>query len=125
MRIDILKEEFCICKIKNIDRADAYGDIFFLAKTADEISLVCSKEYAPKEVLSSEGQWRALKVAEQLDFSLVGIIAGITGVLAERGIPVFAASTYDTDYILVKDVYLDKATEALKDSGYAFCGIDF
>ncbi|MBQ1552188.1 MAG: ACT domain-containing protein, partial [Clostridia bacterium] len=68
--------------------------------------------------LAREDGWRAFRVAGVLDFSLTGVLSGITGVLAGAGVGVFAVSTYDTDYILVKRVDAGKAADALARAGY-------
>ena len=66
-----------------------------------------------------EAGWRALRVVGTLDFALTGILAGLTGSLAEAGVSVFALSTFDTDWLLVRAEALGKARAALEGSGYA------
>lgn len=111
--IEILRPEFTVCKVKDVSQIDFLGGFVFVGKTDSEISLICPSDRAPKDALSREEGWRALRVVGTLDFSLVGILAGITAVLAARGISVFALSTFDTDYILVKNERLAEAIEAL------------
>ena len=72
----------------------------------------------PGGILRREDGWRALRVCGELDFSLVGILADITSVLARRGISIFAVSTYDTDYILIKENNFTDAISVLGESGY-------
>lgn len=89
----------------------------FIARTADELSIVCATDIevaAPQ----TEAPWRCLKVMGPLDFGLTGILAGIAQVLAQAEISIFAISTYDTDYILVRGDRLDQATAALSQAGY-------
>ncbi|MDR3121592.1 MAG: ACT domain-containing protein [Clostridiales bacterium] len=121
-----LAASFSVCKLApgaEITQAMAFAarsrGTFFLARTSDEISLVCETSEAPDgaQRLAAEHGWRGLKVAGTLDFGLVGIIARLTGVLAERAIPVFVASTYDTDYIFVKATNFPAAIHALRDAG--------
>lgn len=88
-----------------------------LTRTADELSLVVRQEDVPLGCQVEAG-WRCLKVLGPLDFGLVGILAGLSAVLAGAGISLFAVSTYDTDYILVKAGDFPAALAVLKDSGY-------
>jgi hypothetical protein len=86
-------------------------------RTADELSIVCLEESVPAAV-RREGGWRALKVEGPLAFEEVGILAELTGALADAAIPTFALSTFDTDYLLVKEGDLAGATEALRGRGH-------
>lgn len=91
--------------------------LYFLAQTADELSIVCPSDIqidAPKV----EKHWRCLKVLGPLDFSLTGILAKLATVLAEADISIFAVSTYDTDYLLVQQANLEAASQALTKAGY-------
>ncbi len=93
------------------------ADIFFIAKTFDEISIVI-----PQSITISsdevEKDWRALEVVGPLDFSLTGILSNLSTVLANEKISIFAISTFDTDYILVKQNTLTAAVEALRANQY-------
>ena len=90
---------------------------YSLSVTESEISLVAETAKLPTGYVAREDGWRALKVEGTLDFSLVGILASISAALAERGIPIFVLSTYDTDVILVKGDRLRDATAALESKG--------
>ena len=79
---------------------------------------MCPEPYAPQDALAREDGWRALRIEGTLDFTLVGILAGIAALLAERHIPIFVVSTYDTDYLLVKKENLSAALDALQTGGY-------
>jgi len=124
MDIEMLGPELSVCKLDSIDRADIGKDLFFLSRTDDEISLVCPTSDVPEKVLSREDGWRAFRICGTLDFSLIGILSSITTVLADEGIGVFAISTFDTDYILVKSKDLDRAAEALSENGYSIMPSD-
>ncbi len=87
--------------------------------TEDELSIVCDRQLIPTDVLC-ETDWRALKIVGPLDFSLVGILAPIATLLAQQAIPIFVLSTFDTDYILVKDNMLARAKKTLQQAGYNF-----
>ena len=121
-RLVVLETPLIICKMADaacVDLSTIAAPVFF-ARTADEISLVCPADAAPAPALciASEDGWRAFRVSGTLDFSLTGIIAGISAVLADSGVPVFCVSTFDTDYVLVKEDRLAEAIRVLDAAGY-------
>ena len=97
------------------------GEMWALMHTSDELSVVCLEALVPQDI-RTDGGWRVLKVLGPLDFSLVGILADLSRVLAEAEVSVFAISTFDTDYILIKQDRLETATAALLQAGYSFPG---
>jgi NAD+ diphosphatase len=88
------------------------GGFVAVTRTRDELSIVCAQDAVPAEVRALRG-YAALEVAGPLDPGLVGLLARLTAVLAAAGIPVFAVSTYDTDYLLVREHDLARARAAL------------
>lgn len=94
------------------------GNYFSITRTADELSVVCPQEVVPEGVKCERG-WRCLRVAGTVPFSVVGVLASLTVPLAEAGISVFAISTFDTDYLLVKAEDLAAAVEALRGQGHS------
>ena len=110
--------DFNVCKITDVSQVDFTQGFVFLSKTLDEISLVCEAKYMPPNMISYEPGWRMLKIKGTLDFGLVGIVAKITGILAQASISVFIVSTYNTDYILLKHENFAKGIEALERNGY-------
>ena len=90
---------------------------WFMAQTEDELSIVCGSDVAVYSQ-KSEPDWACFKVVGPLDFTLVGILARISDTLARERISIFAISTFDTDYILVKNADLDRALKVLKAEGY-------
>src|SRR5689334_16436306 len=94
------------------------GDFFSITKTSDELSIVCSEDKVPQDVKVEKG-WRCLKVEGPLDFGLTGILSSLAQPLAEAKISIFAISTFDTDYIMVKNENLQKAVAVLA----TFCKI--
>jgi hypothetical protein len=92
--------------------------LFSITKTHDELSVVCLEDKVPQDVKVEKG-WSCLKVEGPLDFGLTGILSSLAQPLAEAGISIFAISTFDTDYIMVKKENLQKAVEILG----AFCKI--
>ena len=96
----------------------------FIGITDEENSLVCPEETVPENTLERDDGWRGFRIIGQLDFSLVGILAGISKVLAANEIGIFAISTYNTDYVLTKEENFRKALDALRDAGYEIEDID-
>ena len=96
----------------------ALNDKFFsITRTAEELSVVCPQDQVPPGIQKQDG-WKALQVEGPLDFSLTGVLASLTEPLAREGISVFAISTYDTDYLLVKKELLERAIKILVKRGY-------
>ena len=121
LKLKSLPLDLTVCKLATLDQLDLSAGFFFVARTDEEISLVCETARVPENTLVREDGWRAFRVEEgPLDFSLVGILARISAVLAENQIGVFAVSTYNTDYILVKKENFPKAQKVLTSEGYVF-----
>lgn len=116
--IEKIKPEFTVCRIDDVSKANLKGEFCFLSVTDNEISLVCKTEDAPSQTVLREDGWRAFRIQGALDFSLIGILSGISSALAENDIGIFAVSTYDTDYILTKSENFEKALRVLENSGY-------
>lgn len=115
-----IKENFAIhslSKSAQIPTAVFSADMFFIAKTFDEISIVLPQNI---EIVSDEIEldWQALEVVGPLDFTMTGILSNISTVLANEKISIFAISTFDTDYILVKKEFMPLAIEALRNNQY-------
>ena len=97
----------------------AEGRFFSITKTSDELSVVCSEGNIPGDI-RCEKDWKILKILGPLDFALTGILASVSAILARAEISIFALSTYDTDYILVKDKDVVRAMAELNSEGYDF-----
>ena len=119
MRLElvVLDCALSVCKLENLPDGLMDGGFCCVARTEDELSVVCETARVPKDALASEDGLRALKVQGSLDFALVGILARISAALADADVPLFAISTYDTDYILVKEIDLNSAIIALQEEG--------
>ena len=118
MKLKILPDGLTVCKVPSVADIDTCAGFFFIGKTDEEISLVCRTEDTPANTTDREDGWRGFRIEGILDFSLTGILAKISGVLAEKEIGIFAVSTYNTDYVLVKKENLTRAMEALSAAGY-------
>ncbi len=95
------------------------GAFWAATRTAEELSIVCEANVVPSGIPASR-PWRAIRVAGPLDFALTGILSSIAAPLAERGVSIFALSTYDTDYVLVRQESLERAVAALTAAGHRF-----
>ena len=118
MRLQIIEGKFSVCKVENLRAVNFNVPWLFVGKTDVEISVVCLTADGPHATLAREDGWRALRVAEPMNFGLTGVLAGISTVLAQAGISIFAVSTFDTDYILIKGENLGLAQSALEAGGY-------
>jgi uncharacterized protein len=94
------------------------GDFVSIARTPDELSVVCLEENVPSGIASEPG-WRILRCEGPLDLALPGIMASLAEPLAEAGVPIFPIATHHTDYILIKEIHLDTAIRALSGFGHA------
>ena len=118
MDLTVFNGSFYTYKVKDLDGVDFSAPFVFVAKTDRELSVVC--QTPPAHPTAREGPFAALRVEGILDFSLTGILAKLTEALAKAGIPVFALSTFDTDYLLVRENTLAAAKQALEQAGYRF-----
>ncbi|MGI6083513.1 MAG: ACT domain-containing protein [Limnochordia bacterium] len=121
LRMTVLDGVYAVCRLDPRSGMPSWatGSFRSITQTGDELSVVCPQECVPSGVLH-EGGWRIIKVIGPLDFALIGLMASISRALAEAGISIFALSTYDTDYVLVKAVQLERAVEALTSRGVEF-----
>lgn len=120
LTLKVLPDNIAVCRLpvkEDIPLWALQGKWFSVTKTEEEMSVVCDGNLVPNGVIS-EKDWRMMKVEGVLDFSLIGILSEISTVLAEASVSVFVVSTYDTDYIMVKQNKLADALHALYESGY-------
>jgi len=118
MEIKRLEHDLTVCKVRSEKDIDLTRQFYFIGKTDEEISLVCLTEDTPVHTVEREDGWKGFRIQGILDFSLIGILSEISAILAENEIGIFAVSTYNTDYILVKKENFDRASEALETKGY-------
>ena len=118
MELKKLKHRLSVCKVTDLADIDLAADFYFIGKTDEELSLVCRTEDAPEKTIQREDGWRGFRIQGVLDFSLIGILSKISGILAENKIGIFAVSTYNTDYILVKEDNYERALSVLASAGY-------
>jgi hypothetical protein len=112
---------FAVCRLEPeppIPPWATASSFFSITRTADELSVVCRQESVPEHIRCERG-WRCLRVAGSMPFSVVGVLASLTAPLAEAGIGVFVVSTFDTDYLLVKEDKWMRAVDVLRQHGQA------
>jgi hypothetical protein len=124
LNLDLLPQEYAICRLPagTALPGGLAGDaddksVVSITWAPDELSVICPADRAPAEAVV-ETPWRCLRVVGPLDLALTGILASLTGPLAEARVNIFAFSTYDTDYLLVPSVRLTEALDALTGAGH-------
>lgn len=118
MEIKKIEEDFTVCKVADFSGVHIDAEYCFIGKTDEERSVVCRTAEVPQNTIEREDGWRAFRIEGVLDFSLVGILAKISSLLAEEQIGIFAVSTFNTDYIFVKKENELKALSKLSQTGY-------
>ena len=118
MELKRIDYKLTVCKVTEISNINLDTDFCFAAKTDEEFSLVCKTEDTPQNTLERNDGWRGFRIQGVLDFSLIGILSRLSGILADHKIGIFAVSTYNTDYILVKEENYERALSVLASKGY-------
>jgi len=116
----ILRETFAICRLDRdapIPDGVFQGNLYSVTRTKDELSIVCQQINVPKGIVCNQG-WSCLRIKGPLDLSSTGITSSIAKTLEQKDISLFSISTYDTDYIMVKEKDLEKAVFALTEAGH-------
>jgi hypothetical protein len=116
----VLGETLAVCRLDRYSGIPGWttaAGFCSVTRAGDELSVVCPEESVPEDVTCERG-WRAIGLEGPLDFSMVGVLAAMLTPLAGAGVPVFAISTFDTDYVLVREEQLDLAIAALRGRGY-------
>jgi uncharacterized protein len=125
MQLRVLPDRLAVCRLPAGSPAPEWaaeqdpGSLRSVTWSPDETSIVCAESGVPGDVQAERG-WRALMLLGPLDFSLTGVLAALAQPLASAGISIFALSTYDTDYLLVKERALGEAIEVLEANGHEF-----
>lgn len=119
MELKKIEHNLTVCKVRNVSDIDMTSEFYFIGRTDEEISLVCKTEDAPAETAERDDGWKGFRIQGTLNFSLIGILSKLSGILAEHKIGIFAVSTYNTDYILVKEENFDRALNVLASEGYS------
>ena len=119
MTLELLPTPLAVCRLSADAELPTWiaGDFQSVTRTSRELSIICDAKEVPEEVRAERG-WRGLRVAGTLEFHLTGILASLASPLAKAGISIFALSTFDTDYLLVKEDALEPALQALEAEGH-------
>jgi hypothetical protein len=118
--LSVTPQRFAICRLNSDDAIPDWLSqhrFWSVTRTDEELSVVLPEESAPADWKAEKG-WRCFEVHGPLDFSLTGVLDSLASPLAEAGVSIFAISTYDTDYVLVREKDLDKAKNVLSESGH-------
>ena len=118
MELKMIEHNLTVCKVQDVSDIDITAEFFFIGKTDEELSLVCKTDDTPDETIERDDGWKGFRIQGALDFSLIGVLSKLSGILADHKIGIFAVSTYNTDYILVKEENFDKALKVLAAEGY-------
>lgn len=127
LKYQVLPERLAVCQAAAKAEIPAWGlkgEFFCVTRTLDELSIVCMENRLPRnrEGFLVEGDWVALKLEGSFSFSMTGVLASFLDPLVKAGIPIFAVSTFDTDYVLIKNESLQRARAALATAGHEECG---
>ena len=118
MELKKLEQDFTVCKVKSITDIDLSTNFYFIGRTDEELSLVCTVDHVPRDAVERDDGWKGFRIQGVLDFLLIGILSKLSTILAENQIGIFAVSTYNMDYILVKRENFDRALTVLAEAGY-------
>lgn len=118
MELKKIDQDFSVCKVADYTLVDLNAAFCFVGKTDEENSLVCLTKDVPQNATERSDGWKAFRIQGILDFSLIGILSGISGILAENKIGIFVVSTFNTDYVLTKKEEYQKTVRVLGNAGY-------
>lgn len=118
MKIESIAGNFSVCIVFDYDNIDLLDKYTFIGKTDEENSLVCLSETVPANVIERDDGLKGMRIQGELDFSLIGILAQIATALAKNKISIFVVSTFNTDYIFVKEADFTKALLVQASEGY-------
>ena len=122
MEIKRMDYNFSVCKVADYSLVKLDSEYSFIGKTDEEKALVCITEDVPSNVTEREDGWMAFRIQGVLDFSMIGILSEISGILAENKIGIFVISTYNTDYVLTKKENYQRALDVLNRARYKIAG---
>lgn len=109
---------FTIAKVDHIEEKQLNDPYCFIGKTDEELSIVCMSNCVPNDVIEKDEGWKGFRIDGILDFSLIGILAPIASILSQNQIGIFVVSTYNTDYVFIKEEKYEYALDVLKKEGY-------
>ncbi len=115
LRLTEVGGDFAVCRLPASAPIPPWprGEFISISRSRDELSIVCATAAVPAGV-TSEPHWRCVRVEGPIPFDVTGVAARLTAPLAAAGIPLFLVSTFDTDYLLVKQAVYERALEVLR-----------
>jgi len=129
LKFRVLEERLAVCRVGSDARIPAWaleGGLFCVVRTSDELSIVCAGDLCTEDRIPDgslvERGWLALKLEGPFPFSMTGVLASFLQPLAAAQVPIFAISTFDTDYVLIKRSDLERAVRALVEAGHETVG---
>lgn len=125
--LSLLPDRYAVCQLEADAELPAWaltGPLSCTVRTPEELSVVCLESAVPVAGVLAERGWRALKLQGPFPFEMTGVLASVLAPLAAAGVGIFALSTYNTDYVLVKQDQLAAALEALQEAGHTVLGDD-
>jgi hypothetical protein len=121
LKLRVLQEVLALCRLSPAEKVPTWalehGGFISITRTTDELSIICEESMVPVGADNERG-WRILKVEGPLAFTLTGILSSVVNPLVDAKVPVVAVGTYDTDYLLVRQQDISKATQALVAAGH-------
>lgn len=120
MELKKIPYDLTVCKVASLEGIRQEDDFYFIGRTDEELSLVCKTECTPLNTTDRDDGWKGFRIQGVLDFSLIGILSKLSSILAENKIGIFAVSTYNTDYVLVKEKDFERTMTILEREGYTF-----
>jgi hypothetical protein len=126
LRLSLLRGRFAVCQLPpdaGIPQWACQAEFTSITRVMDELSIVCREEIVPPEVRAERG-WLCLKLHGPFPFFETGILSSFVNPLSADGIPIFAVSTFDTDYVLIKEDFWKRAQQALQKAGHEFVAAD-
>lgn len=121
LTLSLFPDRYAVCRFDSNEPIPSWAtrsQFFTVTRTTDELSITCPEADVPRDVTKCERGWRSFKLHGPFEFELTGILASVLNPLAEAGVGIFALSTFDTDYVLVKEKNVEKAIEALRKIGH-------
>lgn len=121
LKLTLLKDRLAICRLMPGEAipewASSDGGFYSVTRTADELSIVCAENAVPPGIRCERG-WRIFAIEGPFDFAATGVVVSAATPLARAGVPIFAISTFDTDYVLVKQEHAENAVRTLESAGH-------
>jgi len=121
LTLTLLEGQFAICQLaphQDIPPWATRGEVWSVTRTPTELTVVCGEHYVPKDA-PADGGWGCLRIDGHFDLSMTGVLDSVAGPLANAGVSIFAFSTFETDYLLIRSTQIHVARATLTDAGHA------